>query len=264
MNSRNAKLIEDRYQTHPLLAELKAVLQTSESFATKAAAIKADAHLSVAGRADKTARLVKQTLRDLRDLSAPVDQKRAALADVLAKIKPVSFEPTNIASALLRQEMRAAVKAMSLSERAAVLMGEKADSIFVDAVLEAPAILSGLDAHLYEGVRESRLETLFSAESFEAETLSTEIAEADAILTLAKRDISGASGLREHEFAALEKDIASRKDAPWLRKERNESGETVVVVVPVAGGPARRATAEEARDGKFYPNHGAWLADRAA
>jgi hypothetical protein len=264
MNSRNAKLIEDRYQNHPLLGELKAVLQASESFATRAAAIKADAHLSVAGRNSKTEKLVRSTLRDLRDLTQAVDQRRAALADVLAKIKPTSFDPTNVSSALLRQEMRAAVKAMSLAERAAILMGDQADAAFVDAVLEAPGLLSGVDANLYELVREQRLETLFSAESFEAQSLSTEIEEADAIVQIAKQDVATASGLQPYEFAALEKEIESRRDSPWLRKERNMNGEDVTVVVPVNGGPARPATEAEIKDGQYFANLSEYRASRAA
>jgi hypothetical protein len=102
MNARNAKLIEDRYQSHPLLAGLKAVLETSESFAARASAIKVDAHLSVEGRNAKTSKLIKSTLRDLRDLAQPVDAKRAALAEVVAKIRPTSFDKSDMAGALLR------------------------------------------------------------------------------------------------------------------------------------------------------------------
>jgi hypothetical protein len=263
-NARNKKLLEDRYQSHPLLAELKATLELSESFATKASAVKTDAHLSVAGRNSKTEKLVRSTLRDLRDLTQGVDAKRARLADVLANIKPVSFDPTNVASALLRGEMRAAIKSMTLSERAAILMGDQAEVAFVDSVLEASPILSGLDSSLYEGVREQRLQSLFGAESLEAESLSTEIEEAQAILTLAKQDVAAASGLREHEFAALERDVYSRKDSPWLRKERNMNGEDVTVVVPVNGGPARPATEAEIKDGQYFANLSEYRASRAA
>jgi hypothetical protein len=254
-NARNSKLIEDRYAAHPLLAELKAVLETAESFSAKASAVKADAHLSVAGRNARTEKLVKSVLRDLRDMAAPVDSKRAQLAEIVAKIKPTSFEPTDLAGALLRGEMRAAIKAMTLAERAAVLTGDKADAAFVDAVLEASPILSGLDSNLYEQIREQRLEALFAAESLEAESLSTEIEEAAAIFEIAKQDIAGASGLREHEYLALAKEVDSKRDAVWLKRERDMNGAEVVIVLEPKSAKTRLADPDDLRDGKFYNNY---------
>jgi hypothetical protein len=264
MNQRYETLLADRYQNHPLLAGLKAILETSQSFAAKAAQVKTDAHLSVAGRAAKTEKLVKETLRELREMTVPVESKRAQLAEVVARIRPTSFDRTDLSGALLRQEMRASVKAMSLAERASVLTGEKVIPEFVDAVLEAPRQLSGLDENLYEQIREARLENLYASESLEAESLSNEIEDAQAILTLAKQDVAAASGLLGHEFAAPENDVASGKDSPWLRKEKNINGEEIIVVVPTAGGPARRATADEQSRGQFFANHSAYLASRAA
>jgi hypothetical protein len=263
-NARNKKLLEDRYAAHPLLSELKSALAAAEQFASKAAAVNADPHLSVSGRADRASRLVKSALRDLRDLSQHVDAKRSVLAEVIAKIKTKSFEPTNVASALLRSEMRAAVKAMSLSDRSSVLLGEKADSAFVDSVLESSPILSGLDAHFYEEVHEQHMYKLFSAESFEAEKLTNEIAEADAIFQLARQDVAAASGLLEHEFAALERQVSERKDAVWLKRERDMNGAEVVIVLEPKSAKTRLAGADDLRDGKFYANYTEYQADRAA
>src|SRR5580704_5479317 len=103
-NARNRQLLDDRYGSHPLLAELKATLAAAEQFASKAAAVRSDEHLSVAGRNAKIEKQVRAALRDMRDLSAPLDAKRAQLADVLAKIRPASFDKLDMAGALLRQE----------------------------------------------------------------------------------------------------------------------------------------------------------------
>jgi hypothetical protein len=264
MNQRYETLLAERYKNHPLLAGLKAVLETSESFGAKASAIKVDAHLSVEGRNVKTAKLVKQVLRDLRDLSSPVDAKRTQLAEVIAKIKTKTFEPTNIASAILRSEMRAAVKAMSLSERSSVLLGEKADSAFVDSVLEASPILSGLDAHFYEEVHEQHMSRLFSAESIAAESLTNEIADANSIFELARQDVAAASGLLEHEFAALEREVNSKRDAVWLKRERDMNGAERVIVLEPKSAKTRLADSDDLRDGKFYKNYVEYQADRAA
>jgi hypothetical protein len=264
MNQRNAKLLEDRYSGHPLLADLKAVLETSESFAAKAAAVRTDSHLSVDGRNARTSKLVLSTLRDLRDLAATVDAKRDRLAEIVAKIRPTAFDRTDVSGALLRQEMRAAVRNMGLAERAAILMGDKADPMFVDAVLEAPALLSGIDPQMFETIREQRLESLFSSESLQAESLSTEIEESDAIFQLARQDIAAASGLQPYEFTKLVAEVDSRLDAVWLKRERHENGAEIVIVLEPKSAKTRLAQPDDLRDGKFYDNYAAYQADRAA
>jgi hypothetical protein len=75
------------------------------------------------------------------------------LAALVASIEPVSFAGENLAGAVLRGELRAAIRGMSLTERAAVLLGERVVAEFVDAELEAPALLSGVDSQMYEQVR---------------------------------------------------------------------------------------------------------------
>jgi hypothetical protein len=250
--------------SHPLLSDLKATLEAAEAFVAKASAVKIDKHLSPEGRAAKTEKLIRSTLRDLRDLVQPVDAKRAELATIVSKIRPTSFDGTDVAAALLRGEMRAHLRNMSIGDKAALLMGDKADPSWVDAALEGPAVLSLVDAGMYEQVREQRLETLFAAESAQAEALGDEIAEADAILTLAKQDIATASGLQPYEFTKLVEEVDSKRDAVWLRKERNERGESVVIVVPIAGGPARLATADEQRDGQYFNSLAEYRASRAA
>jgi hypothetical protein len=263
-NARNRQLLEDRYGSHPLLGELKATLAAAEQFSAKVAAVKSDQHLSVAGRNAKIEKQVRAALRDMRDLSAPLDAKRAQLADVLAKIRPASFDKLDMAGALLRQEMRAAVKGMTLADKAALLLGDQRDDGFVTAVLEAPAILSGVDAHLYEEVREQHLSNLFSAESLEAESLTNEVEEAQAIFELAHQDISAASGLQPYEFAALAKAVAERKDAVWLKRERDMNGAERVIVLEPKSAKTRLADSNDLRDGKFYANYSEYRADRAA
>jgi hypothetical protein len=188
---------------------------------------------------------------------------RTKLAALVASIKPVSFAKDDLAGALLRQDLRVALRNMSLGEKAAVLLGEKADAAFVDATLEAPGLLSGVDPQMFEQIREQRLETMFSAESFEAEALSDQIAEAEAALEIARGDVSRAANMPQWEFDKLATEIATKRDAPWLKRTVFNGAEHTVVVRP---GQSHYpvATPDELRDGKYYPDHAAWLADRAA
>jgi hypothetical protein len=164
---------------------------------------------------------------------------------------------------MLRSELRSALRAMSLGEKAAVLLGEQADAAFVDATLEAPGLLSGVDPQMFEQVREQRLETMFSAESFEAEALSDQIAEAQAGLEIARGDVSRAANMPQWEFEQLATEIAEKRYAPWLKRDVSNGTEQIVVVRP---GQTHYpvATPDDLRDGKYYNSLSEYQADRAA
>jgi hypothetical protein len=258
MNMRNEQLIR-RFENHPHKAELKRALEASEKFSDRAAAIKSNKDLSDAGRAKETKAQLRAALRDIRDAASPVTEMKAKLAAIQEGIKRPSFDKTDIAGALARQEIRAAIRAMPLGDRAALLTGDGADPRYVDAVLEQPPLLSGTPPELFEKILSQRLESVFSAEIAQGEDLDNQIAEAEAALQIARQDVQRASGLAEHEFNHLAEAIDAKKSAPWLRREGAN-----VVVIPLAGGPSRLATVDEVRDGKFYASHAEFLANRAA
>jgi hypothetical protein len=186
------------------------------------------------------------------------------LAQLTALIKPVSFDKSDFAGAVLRSELRTALRAMTLTEKAAALLGEKAIPDFIDAALEGPALLSGIDPAMFETVREQRLESLYARESFEIEALSDQIAEAESGLQVAKDDIKRAAALPEHEFAKISTEVAEKRNAVWLKRFKRDDGSEYLVVVPLQGGGARPATSDDIRDGKEYASYGEYQADRAA
>jgi hypothetical protein len=263
MNSRNLELMT-RYQSHPLRAEIKSALEAAERFAEKASAIRSDRLLSQEGKTTAIKSQLKSTLRDVRDFGAPLAAMRSRLDGIQATITRPAFDKTDVAAALGRQEIRAAMRGMPLGDRAALLVGDDADPRWVDAVLEQPPLLSGTPKELYERALTQRLETLFKVEIAEGEALDTEIAESEAALTVAKQDLAISSGLLEHEFEAMAAEVESKRNAPWLKRTTDIEGNVIVEVVPLRGGPGRIASPDDLRDGKFYADHAAWLADRAA
>jgi hypothetical protein len=264
MNLRNEGLIK-RYAAHPLRREVAYALEVAEKFAEGRAAIDRDVHLSPEGRTAKKGALVRSALRDIRDAGAPqIAEMKQKLASIVALIKPVSFAKDDLAGAMLRSELRTALRGMSLSEKAAALTGEKAVAEFVDAALEAPPLLSGIEQGMFEQVREQRLATLFTQESFQVEALTDQIAEAESALTIARQDIARASDLRDYEFTKLATEISAKKNAPWLKRDRDSNGNEIVIVVPVRGGPSRPATADEIRDGQFFSSLSEYEAARSA
>jgi hypothetical protein len=200
----------------------------------------------------------------VRDFGAPVSEMRSRLDGIQASIKSPAFDKTDVAAALGRQEIRAALRGMSLADRAALLVGDGVDERFVSAVLEQPALLSGTPKELYERALTQHLEGLFKAEIAEGEALDTEIAEAEAALTVAKQDLARVSGLPPHEFDALATQVYSKRNAPWLKRTTDIEGNVTVEVVPLQGGAARIAGPDDLRDGKYYASYEDYQADRAA
>jgi hypothetical protein len=263
MNSRNLELMT-RYQSHPLLAEIKSALEAAEKFAEKASAIRADRLLSQEGKTTAIKSQLKAAMRDVRDFGAPVAEMRSRLDAIQASIKRPPVDKSDVAGALARAEVRAAMRGMSLADRAALLVGDDADAGWVDAVLEQHPLLSGTPKELYERALTQRLEGLFKAEIAEGEALDTEIAEAEAALTVAKQDLARSSGLLEHEVGMVETQVYAKRNAPWLKRTTDSEGNVMVVVVPLKGGAGRIAGPEDLRDGKYFNSLQEYQADRAA
>jgi hypothetical protein len=264
LDQRNKMLLEERYNGHPLRAEIKSALEVAERFADKAAAIRQDKNLSAEGRTNATESALRSALRDVMDSGAKVTEMRSRLNEIQASIKSPAFDKMDVSAALGRQEIRAALRGMSLADRAALLVGDGADPRFVEAVLEQPAMLSGTPKELYERVLTERLETLFSAQIAQGEELDQQIEEANAGLQTARQDLAKSSGLLDHEFDALATSVESKRNAPWLKKSTDAQGNVTVEVVPLQGGAARIAGFEDLRDGKYYRDFAEYQADRAA
>jgi hypothetical protein len=263
MNSRNIELIK-RYASHPMRSQVENALATAEVFAETLKSIRADKNLSDEGRANKIKASTRSALRDVRDLAEPITGLKKKLASIMAEIKPTAFDKTDVVGAMMRQSIRAMLKSMTLAEKAALLTGESADPAFVDSVLEGPALLSGLDASLYERVREHRISTLFTQESFQVEALTEQIKEAESAMQLARDDVGRAAGMPAHEFTRISDEIATKRNAPWLQRRKRDDGSEYVVVVPLQGGGAKIADETAIREGKFYRDFAEYQADRVA
>jgi hypothetical protein len=264
MNIRNAKLLEERYASHPMRDDLKSALEAAERFADKAASIRQDGNLSHEGRNNATKAALRSVLRDVRDSGAQVLEMKARLNAIQASIAMPKFDKTDVAGALARQEIRQALRGMSLGDRAGLLFGEGADPRWIDAVLEAPALLSGTPPELYEQAKGQRIEGLFAREIADGEDLNQQIEEAEAALQIARQDVARAANLPEHEVNKLVDEVNSKRDAPWLRREKDLSGNEVIIVVPIKGGAARPATEQEQRDGRYFDSLQEFNAARAA
>jgi hypothetical protein len=158
---------------------------------------------------------------------------------------------------------------MTPNQRAGKLVGPDRSVEFIDALLEQPGWISGIDTYepgevaIFEEAKQSRLRDLHGR-------LLDQIAERDAveseakmILDVARADLKLHSGMEDSAFADFAKPIENRDSAPWL-KRFIEDGVEVIRVIDLKTHGARIATPDEIRDGKFYKDHAEYLADRAA
>jgi hypothetical protein len=144
----------ESYDANPRLAPAKkhfdAVLSTLTSLETKRAELAKDANLSPVGRAAKAKEFAAKEIvpviaRAVNAIAANerhLDARRKAL---LPSVK----DPTNVAAALLRSEMRQYV-----IKNPGALMAENVDVRLLEAIVEVPMEMTGLDEDRYNRTME--------------------------------------------------------------------------------------------------------------
>jgi hypothetical protein len=251
-----------------------ACLDVADRFRAREAEVKSDIGFTPVGRS--------KTLKDEASKSylPALDAAFRPIADALAAAKraraSISFtapDPSNITAALERQEIRAMVKGMKLGERMAFLTGNK-DERIADAVLSAPAPLSGLDDEQFGIVRDMAVDRRFGDKVAEIRAAEEAAEAAQAAMLVAGNEIKQITGVSDRQFDAMRK---MGNDIPWLRNSfqsgtRQPNGdfvgslegldrrETVYVITP-GETSTREATADEIARGKFYASYNEYLSD---
>jgi hypothetical protein len=174
------------------------------------------------------------------------------------------FDKSDTIGFLRRQELRATLRSVDAGQRALLIAG---DSAFADALLEQPAVVSGLLAaenFIVENAKEQRLGSLFGSELAEIEEMERIISEANMIADLARVDLQSHSGMEPRVFGEFVKPVELKAGALWLTRMKDAAGNEVPHVIDVEAHRAHVATEREILDGKFYKDHAEYLADRAA
>jgi hypothetical protein len=256
MNLRAEQLLS-RIPNHASAAALKvaavACLDVADRFGQRVTSIKADPSFTQLGR-DKALKdeAVKNCLPGLKAASGPIAKALADARKARAAISLPAPDPSNIAAALERQEIRAMVRVMKPAERMSFLTGT-VDERVADAVLSAPGVLSGLSDDQFGQIRDLVVDRRHGdqiAQIREAE----EVAEAaEAAMLVAQNDIKAITGLDDRAFEQLQKMGVL---TPWLK----QNGDRVLKVIP-GETSYPPATADEIATGKFYANQSEYFAD---
>ncbi|TGP55774.1 hypothetical protein EN868_11670 [Mesorhizobium sp. M2D.F.Ca.ET.225.01.1.1] len=253
MNKVRTSQITSRVKNDALRQAAAACLDVADRFNARATAIKTDPSFTEIGR-QKTLKddAAKNYLPGLKAAYAPIAR---ALADAKSRRAALAIpapDPTNIAAALERQEIRAMVRGMSPNERFAFVTGT-ADERIADAILSAPGCLSGLMDVQFGQLRDLVVDRRFGGQIAEIREAEETAEAAQAAMLVARNDIKAAIGLDGKAFDDFEKKAVP---TPWLLNE----GQKIVKVIPGQGAyPA--ATADEIALGKFYANTAEYLAD---
>jgi hypothetical protein len=262
---RNSELL-GKLERHPLKATLARALDASELFAGDVEHLKLDRNLSVEGRDRARRSKLRAALRDNRDARAPLNEMKATLEVKRAAVQRPPLDRTDKVAVDDRRELRTILRGMDRGARALLLSGAGADPDFVDAMLEAKPIVSGLmpqEQFLVDAAREERLAGLYGPQLAEISELETTIAEANSIFDLALVDLKLHSEMGDGAFAEFTAPIMARKNAPWLVK----NGDAIMRVRPEKKGTPelhQPATPEEISDGVFFKNEAEFRASRAA
>jgi hypothetical protein len=164
---------------------LAKALDIAEAFAGDVEFLQLNKDLSEQGRDNQRRAKLRAAIRDLRDARTPVDEMQKKLDAKRKAVAMPAFDPKDSTGFLRRQELRSVLRSMNAEQRAMHLN----DPSFADALLEQPAIVSGL----------------FLAEDFKG-TISPEIQRDRDIVAAAKeKRLAGLFGPQLEEIAELEK-----------------------------------------------------------
>ncbi|WP_127143182.1 hypothetical protein [Pelagibacterium montanilacus] len=219
-------------------------LDVARQFADRAAKIKADENLTQAGKAKALHdEAVKTYLPALNAAQAPIGVAVDSITSQRRDVSVPAPDPANIAAALERQEIRAMVREMTGGQRMGYLIGNK-DERILDAVLTAPAALSGLNDDEFIKIHDATLERRHGQIISELREAEDSIASANAAHKVALNEIKAEVGVSARQFDGM---LKSSSLTPWLMRQ----GADIVRVIP---GESKypHATADEIAAGKFY------------
>lgn len=90
----------------PALTAITRALDAHTKFRTKAAEVAKDTHKTPLGKTDAMQKFVAENAHEIVRARKSVDAMRTKLTERRAKLMPAKADPSNVASAVMRMEMR--------------------------------------------------------------------------------------------------------------------------------------------------------------
>jgi hypothetical protein len=190
-----------RFSTAPHVAGLRSTVETIFHLAgmidsAKKHAVE-DPHLSDSGRKAYVAKIAQGNVKTLTELTAATRKAVRYNTERRANLKPPTPDRNDVVAAMERQELRAHAKGLKGAERLTFALDH------AEAILNAPAALSGLPDEQFSKVREIYISAKFGPEIAEIETLDEDLSTTMAAHDLAMNELRSNAGLSEREFAKM-------------------------------------------------------------
>lgn len=264
MNQNHHNLLA-RLPSHPRSAAIRSSLESALGIASRLTARRAEmvasGQYTDAGVAAAISDLIPAQVRALQVASAPVAKLKREVAAKREALRPADPDKTDLAGALQGGEIRTYFRSLAHPERHALSM--KTDDLrLLEALVTAPPELSGFSANdrdVVEKVEARYIALRHPVEVAELEALDSLVAEAEAIIAVARHGIRTAAGMEQRQF---EREAAKIEAAVWIVGEPGR--EQVCEPGPDGTASYRRATPDEVLIGVRYENVDAYRSARAA
>jgi hypothetical protein len=199
-----------RFSTAPHVAGLKSIVETAFGLGAMIDSAKKraaeDPHLSAEGRNAHVSKVAQDNLLPLAQATAAARKMGRFNADRRAGFKPPTPPRDDIIGELKRSEIRAFVRELPIEKRLDFANRHP------EAILDAPAELSGLPQDRFEAIRDEFIKSNFGPEIAEIEILDGDLATVRAAHDLALNELRANSGMSEQAFAKMVEKVTRETD----------------------------------------------------
>jgi hypothetical protein len=210
MNSQAKTELMKRFSNAPHVAGLKSTIETIFGLGMMIDSAKKrasdDPHLSAEGRTAHVAKIAIDNVKPLLSSTAGARKMNRFNAHRREALKPPTPRPDDVVGEMRRAELRAFTHGLKMAERLPFALE------YPEAILDAPAALSGLPADQFAKVRETYIAAKFGPQIAEIETLDEDLATVRAAHDLALAELRSNSGISERDFAKMVEKITFEID----------------------------------------------------
>jgi hypothetical protein len=199
-----------RFSMAPHVTVLKSVVETAFALGVMVDSAKKraaeDQHLSETGRAAHVAKIAIDNLKPLVQSTAGARKMGRFNNERRAALKPPTPPRDDSVGEMRRAELRAFARGMKAAERLPFALDHP------EAILDAPAALSGLPADQFAKVHEAYIAAKFGHEIAEIELLDEDLSTVKAAHDLAMNELRANAGMSEQAFAKMLEKVTRETD----------------------------------------------------
>ena len=244
------------YLERAYLGALSAV-ELAENFGHQLAA---DTRYTDQGRQDQfKSHVLQQAVPVFQQGRRTISRAKRELEDMRARLQLPKVDAADAAGAIARMEMRTWLRGLPQSERDKITIADDIDPQLRAAILEAPAMLTGVAQTHLNLLKEKALRELHGSLIDDIAELSTAIEMAASAVEAGRDSARADTGMTAEQFDAAARPIEQRQSVAWLRRRNGESR-----VVDLERRVEREATADELATGIEATTHDEFLAKRDA